>query len=411
MKLNGCSRVVLAGAPRVPNAPGHRASLLCSFDNTLLLAVGLRLENLWLQQESRESRTLPSVRSGRTKLPLCAAPAAIRSTRNIYFSKHNKSTSHVKRPRKTLMKAWPVLSQGPVHVRRGWLDRRSALWARPEARLSIAGCHLHDAPLQRLVGLSRLHGRGLGAQVGTTQNDVPQDCQHFWQTTRDLAQAPADPKTILSSLPNTRQRQNPWSCLVDELLVQRRTLAAGPHCHRVSSGIQGMLNASLNQEVNAFMRSKNKLEVAQRSILVGVQDEEQRETLLLSFSTHGAIPGAMLRRRGGNKSPTQSESTNPRGKVTPLLGPAAAGQDSSWRAGTRSSIRPVKHWRPFRERGESEGKTWLVGRKFTLQPAQERNVSGTLRAGRTLRTARRESPAPVENKRKSRSEIQARNTQ
>lgn len=91
----------------------------------------------------------------------------------------------------------------------------------------------------------------------------------------------------------------------------------------IAIGVQGMPNALLNQEVNAFMRPKSKLETAQSSSL-GVQDEGQRENALAQFyrSRRDCQSDAVAKR--GNKSPTQS--TNSRGKVTSFLDWAAAGQ-------------------------------------------------------------------------------------
>lgn len=137
--------------------------------------------------------------------------------------------------KKTLMKARSVLSQGPIHIGWGLLDRRSAFWARLPAQRTIAGRHLHNVPQQRLVGLS----------YDSVANAAPARVSELrlgglksWfltlprESTQDLAQAPAHPTPILSSVPSICQCQNLWPCLADELLVPRRTLVAGPHCHR-----------------------------------------------------------------------------------------------------------------------------------------------------------------------------------
>lgn len=136
------------------------------------------------------------------------------------------------------------------------------------------------------------------------------------------------------------------------------------------------------------MRPKSKLETAQSSSL-GEQDEGQRETLLRSFTAHSAAAGAMLWQRGGTRVPHKVRIQGE--KLHPFW--TGQQQDSSWCAVTRSSIRPLKHWRPSREWRETDEKTWLIDRKLMLQPAQERSVSVTLRAGKTPRTGETGAPS------------------
>lgn len=121
-----------------------------------------------------------------------------------------------------------------------------------------------------------------------------------------------------------------------------------------------------------------------RAPALGYRMKGRGKTLLRSFTAHGATARAMLWQRGGTRVPHKVRIQGE--KLHPFW--TGQQQDSSWCAVTRSSIRPLKHWRPSREWRETDGKTWLIDRKLMLQPAQE-----TLQAGKTPRTGETGAPS------------------
>lgn len=104
---------------------------------------------------------------------------------------------------------------------------------------------------------------------------------------------------------------------------------------RMSSGIWGMPHVLLNQEINVFMRPKNKLEMVQSLYKVNGRGKCSQFYCCLSTA-----PSMILWQRGLMTVPHQSESMNSKGKVTSLLDLAAARQllahcDQVWHSLTK----------------------------------------------------------------------------